>query len=125
MNNSSAHPISAQGWTLRLESLAIIAVTLVAYAWYDFSWLLLVVLFLVPDLSALGYLLGNSIGATMYNVVHTYTTPLIFGALALIIGWNFGLQLALIWVLHIAVDRLVGYGLKYGDGFKETHLSRV
>jgi hypothetical protein len=33
--------------------------------------------------------------------------------------------IALIWAAHIGFDRLVGYGLKYGTGFKETHLGRV
>ena len=125
MNSMSSTAITAQGWTLRSESLAIVAVTLAAYAWYDFSWLLLVLLFLVPDLAARGYLVNNRFGAATYNIVHTYTMPLVFGALALFLGWPFGLQLALIWVLHIAVDRLVGYGLKYSSGFKDTHLSRI
>ena len=29
---------------------------------------------------------------------------------------------ALIWVNHIGVDRLLGYGLKYSNGFGWTHL---
>ena len=125
MTVQSESRTSAQGWMLRAESFAIIAVTLAIYAAYDFSWLLLVVLFLVPDLAMLGYLFGNRVGAAVYNVVHVYATPLAFGGLAFLFGWHLGIQLALIWVLHIAVDRLVGYGLKYGNGFKETHLGRV
>jgi len=31
---------------------------------------------------------------------------------------------ALIWVNHIGVDRVLGYGLKDADGFKWTHLSQ-
>ena len=27
------------------------------------------------------------------------------------------------WVGHIGADRLVGYGLKFESGFKDTHLS--
>ena len=34
-------------------------------------------------------------------------------------------QIALIWLAHIGVDRLLGYGLKYPTGFKDTHLQRV
>ena len=34
-------------------------------------------------------------------------------------------ELALIWLVHIGVDRAVGYGLKYPGGFRETHLQRV
>ena len=35
------------------------------------------------------------------------------------------LPIALIWANHIGVDRLLGYGLKYADGFGWTHLGRV
>ena len=33
--------------------------------------------------------------------------------------------LALIWINHIGVDRMLGYGLKYSDGFVYTHLGRI
>jgi hypothetical protein len=32
---------------------------------------------------------------------------------------------ALIWINHIGVDRLLGYGLKYPAGFGWTHLSKL
>jgi hypothetical protein len=35
------------------------------------------------------------------------------------------LPIALIWANHIGVDRLMGYGLKYSDGFGWTHLGRL
>jgi hypothetical protein len=35
------------------------------------------------------------------------------------------LQVRLIWLAHIGLDRAVGYGLKYPTAFKETHLQRV
>ena len=31
----------------------------------------------------------------------------------------------LIWIAHIGFDRMLGFGLKYATGFKDTHLSRV
>ena len=31
----------------------------------------------------------------------------------------------LIWIVHIGVDRTLGYGLKYPTDFKDTHLQRV
>ena len=34
-------------------------------------------------------------------------------------------QIALIWITHIGVDRALGYGLKYPTAFKDTHLQRV
>ncbi|MGH9560491.1 MAG: DUF4260 family protein [Terracidiphilus sp.] len=35
------------------------------------------------------------------------------------------MPVALIWANHIGVDRMLGYGLKYGDGFGYTHLGRI
>ena len=34
-------------------------------------------------------------------------------------------QIALIWLAHIGMDRMLGYGLKYPTGFKDSHLQRV
>jgi hypothetical protein len=34
-------------------------------------------------------------------------------------------QASLIWIAHIGFDRLMGYGLKIGPGFKDTHLGRI
>jgi hypothetical protein len=34
-------------------------------------------------------------------------------------------QLGLIWLAHVGADRLLGYGLKYPTGFRDTHLQRV
>jgi len=33
--------------------------------------------------------------------------------------------IALIWMNHIGVDRLLGYGLKYPAGFGWTHLGKL
>ncbi len=117
--------ISTQGWMLKIENGAIAAAALALYAVNDYSWIVFVLLFLLPDLAMLGYLLGNRVGALVYNAVHIYATPLALGALAWLVAWPLGIQLALIWVFHIAVDRVIGYGLKYESGFKETHLDRA
>lgn len=44
---------------------------------------------------------------------------------ALLLHAHAPLPLALIWVNHIGVDRFMGYGLKYSDGFAWTHLGRL
>jgi hypothetical protein len=31
---------------------------------------------------------------------------------------------AAIWAAHVGFDRLLGYGLKYGTSFGDTHLGR-
>jgi hypothetical protein len=35
------------------------------------------------------------------------------------------LPYALIWTAHIAMDRLLGFGLKYPTRFQDTHLQRI
>jgi hypothetical protein len=110
-------------WTLQLEGLTLAVVALALYAYFGFSWWMLALFFLVPDLSMVGYLAGPRLGAAAYNAVHTTITPLLLGALALYAGWLPGVQIALIWLIHIGVDRTVGYGLKMPDDFKRTHLT--
>ena len=110
---------------LKLEAGAILAAVLLLYADGGFSPLAFIALWLVPDLSALGYLHSKRLGAWSYNLVHTYAAPLLLIGLALSIDWTLGYQFGLIWISHIAIDRLIGYGLKYADSFKKTHLQQL
>lgn len=73
----------------------------------------------------LGYLRDKQTGALVYNIGHSYLTPLALAGAGLWSGSDLALSIALIWGAHIGLDRAMGYGLKYASGFKETHLSRV
>jgi hypothetical protein len=110
---------------LHLEGLAVAVGSLVLYFDAGFGWLLLVVLILAPDLSMLGYVGGPRVGSLTYDVVHTYAGPATLGVVGVVGGYETAVQIALIWLAHIGVDRLLGYGLKYPTGFKDTHLQRV
>ena len=112
-------------WLLRLEGLAVGAGALVLYFDQGFGWLALVVLALAPDLSAIGYVAGPRAGALTYDLAHTYAGPVALGVGGVLAESDLAVQLALIWALHIGVDRLLGYGLKYPTSFKDTHLQRV
>jgi hypothetical protein len=110
---------------LRLEGLALFVGAIVVYFDQGFGWLLLVVLFLAPDLSFAGYLAGPRIGALTYNALHTTVGPIALAVVGVLGNVDWCLQLALIWLAHIGIDRLLGYGLKYPTAFKDTHLQRV
>ena len=110
---------------LRLEGLAAAAISVVLYAQSGASWWLFAALWLAPDLSMLGYLSKPCTGARVYNAVHTYTVPATLAMIALLLHRTTLIPFALIWVSHIGVDRLLGYGLKYPDGFGWTHLGRL
>ena len=110
---------------LRVEGVALLALSVLLYWVNRESWLLFGALLLAPDLSMLGYLAGPRVGAAIYNAFHTYAMPAVVGALGMVLASPMAVALALIWFAHIGVDRTVGYGLKYPTSFKDTHLQRV
>jgi hypothetical protein len=106
---------------IRAENLAIMVGAAVAYEWLDASWWLFALLFLVPDISMVGYLHGPRVGAAVYNAGHWYGLPIAlitFGFYA----HTTSVVIGLIWIAHIGFDRALGFGLKYPGGFKATHL---
>ena len=107
---------------LRLENLVIMVAAIGAYAWLHESWWLFALLFLVPDISMIGYLRGPRPGAVIYNAGHWYGLP----AILVLLGFTTHgatAPIGLIWIAHIGFDRALGFGLKYPDGFKANHLT--
>lgn len=113
------------GIILRLEGAAIFAVSLLLYHSIGGRWGVFLLLFLWPDISMLGYLANIRLGASLYNFVHTDMWPVALGAYGLITHQPEVLLFAFIWLAHIGMDRMLGYGLKYPTFFKDTHLQRV
>jgi Domain of unknown function (DUF4260) len=107
---------------LGLEGLVLLAGALIAYGILGQPWWLVPTGILVPDIAAAGYLAGTRPGAHLYNIAHA--TPLPAGMLG--IGYwqanRLVTALALVWLAHIGMDRLLGMGLKYSDRFTHTHL---
>lgn len=107
---------------LRLEGGALLLIALLVYAHLDAPWVMFALLFLVPDLSAVGYLAGSQAGAITYNLAHTTVPAAILAAGSILSGNMVMLTLATIWFAHISIDRFMGYGLKEADAFGHTHL---
>lgn len=110
---------------LRLEWVCVFLAAIAGYALADGSWPLFFLLILVPDLSILGYLAGPRVGAIAYNVFHTLIWPACLLVAGLFAGHMLALEIATIWLAHIAMDRALGYGLKLPTGFADTHLGRI
>ena len=111
---------------LRVEGLAAFAVATAAYFVDGGGWLLFVALVLAPDLSIAGYLAASRAGAVAYNAAHRAALPALLLAGAWYVGWPLGVDVALVWLAHLGIDRAAGFGLKYpGAAFSETHLQRV
>ncbi len=84
------------------------------------------VLLLAPDIGMLGYLFNNRIGAWSYTIFHHRGIAIALYISGMFFSNGGGLQLAgIIIFCHIAMDRALGYGLKYEKGFKYTHLGNV
>ena len=107
---------------LRLEGLALLALGLAVYAKLGYSWGLFWALLLLPDIALLAYLLNKEVGAVAYNITHAKLLPTLLAVMAIVLGHPVAMAAAIIWFVHIGVDRFLGYGLKYTQGFKFTHL---
>lgn len=80
------------------------------------------ILFFTPDVSMLGYLTNPRIGAISYNVFHHKGLAI---ALYLAGQYTKSPELMFTGLLlfgHSSFDRIFGYGLKFPDNFKHTHL---
>jgi hypothetical protein len=111
---------------LQLEGLATLLVGLVLYREVGASWWLFLALVLAPDLAFLGYVIHKRVGVGAYNVTHTYLAPAVLFTAGFLAARSTTMAIGLIWAIHIGVDRLLGFGLKYDDApFRETHLQKA
>lgn len=110
---------------LQLEELALFGLAVYLFGLLEFPGWLFAVLFLTPDVSMLGYLHNPRTGAFIYNLVHHKGTAVVLyiTGILLSLAW---LQFAGLLLLgHSSLDRVFGYGLKYPDAFKHTHLGWI
>jgi hypothetical protein len=110
---------------LQLEELAQFAVGIYLFSDTGNPWWYFPALILLPDLSMIGYLINPAIGAFTYNLVHHKA----FGIAVAVIGFmSFTPWMYLAGIIlfsHSAMDRIFGYGLKYKDDFKHTHMGWI
>ena len=64
-------------------------------------------------------------GSYVYNIGHTYITPIIIALLYLYIDERLLLQISLIWLAHISIDRTLGFGLKYSSDTDKTIIQKM
>jgi hypothetical protein len=110
---------------LRVEGATLLVGALIAYSTTDRTWWLVPLTLLLPDMTMIGYLRGTRIGAYLYNLGHSTSLP----AAVVAVGWwqdkSLLVALGSVWLAHIGLDRLIGYGLKYDDHFHHTHLGQL
>lgn len=113
------------GW-LRIESLVSLTALLTVYAKISGDWNMFCWFFLLPDLSLLAFLCGARIGSVTYNIAHSLTGPAALVVLSFVwAGHGSMMAIALIWLIHIHMDRTIDYGLKQIGSFRATHLGLI
>jgi hypothetical protein len=110
---------------LKLEEILMFVLGIYLFNQLDYAWWWFLVLILAPDVGMIGYLFNNKIGALTYNLFHHKGLAI----LVYLAGVYFSIPLCqlvgIILFSHSALDRAMGYGLKYDKGFKFTHLGEI
>jgi hypothetical protein len=110
---------------IKLEELGLFILGVYLFSQLGYDWWWFIVLILVPDLSMIGYLFGVKVGTLCYNIAHHRGIAIVVFLIG-VYTLNVVIQLlAIILFSHSAMDRMLGYGLKYETGFKYTHLGQI
>jgi len=97
---------------IKLEELAFVVLSFYLFLALDYAWWWFPLLFFIPDVSMIGYLINSKVGTVTYNFIH-------HKALAILL-YLFGgfiqlpvLQLAgLVMFGHSSLDRALGFELQ-------------
>lgn len=110
---------------LKLEELFQFILGIYLFSTLSYAWWWFLVLILLPDIGMLGYLINTKIGAVTYNIFHHKGLAIVI----FLVGIYFEIEVVqltgIILFSHASLDRIFGYGLKYADHFKNTHLGSL
>jgi len=97
---------------IKLEELALVVLSFYLFLALDYVWWWFPVLFFIPDVSVIGYLINPKVGSISYNFIHHKALAVslyLLGSLTQLPG----LQLAgLVMFGHSSFDRVLGFGLQ-------------
>ncbi len=110
---------------IKIEELFMFLASIVLFNQTDYSWWVFLALILAPDIGMLGYVISTKVGAVVYNIFHHKGIAIAI----LCLGWYFKKPIVelsgIILFGHASMDRIFGYGLKFSDSFKHTHLGEL
>jgi hypothetical protein len=97
---------------LKLEELTLVLLSFYLFLALDYAWWWFALLFFVPDISLIGFLINKKSGAVTYNLIHHKAL-----SVALYLLGSFtqmpALQLAgLVMFGHSSFDRVLGFELQ-------------
>ncbi|MUV02756.1 DUF4260 family protein [Flavobacterium rakeshii] len=110
---------------IKLEEAALFLLGIYFFSQLDYAWWWFLVLLLAPDFSMIGYAFGNKAGAWAYNFFHHRGVAILLYLAGMYYSSQLLQLIGVIWFAHSSMDRMFGYGLKYENGFKFTHLGEI
>lgn len=97
---------------IKLEELGFVLLAFYLFLVLDYAWWWFPVLFFVPDVSMVGYLINRKVGATTYNFIHHKALAILVYITGSLIQFP-ALQLAgVVMFGHSSLDRALGFGLQ-------------
>ena len=112
-------------FALKLEELGMLILGMYLFSLLNMSWWWFIALILLPDIGMLGYIVNSKIGAIAYNIFHHKGLAILLYFLGIYFESELLKLTGVILFAHASMDRIFGYGLKFNDGFKNTHLGRI
>lgn len=73
----------------------------------------------------LGYIVNTKVGAFTYNLFHHKGLAIAIYLLGVYFQNSQVQLIGIILFSHASLDRFFGYGLKFSDNFKHTHLGNM
>jgi len=73
----------------------------------------------------LGYLVNTKVGAAVYNLFHHKGIAIAIAATGYYLHNDILTAIGILLFAHASFDRIMGYGLKYEDSFKNTHMGSL
>lgn len=110
---------------LRVEEAALFGLAIYLSTFLPFQGWVFWAWFLAPDLGMLGYLISPKAGAITYNILHHKGIAIALYFIGYFLAVHELTLAGVVLLGHSSFDRIVGYGLKYSDNFKNTHLGWI
>src|SRR5690349_2060294 len=96
---------------IRLEEHAMFLFGLLIFSTLSYAWWWFPLLLLAPDISMIGYVINNRMGAILYNLFHHKAVALLVMAIGYYLRDDLWILIGSILFAHSSMDRLFGYGL--------------
>jgi Domain of unknown function (DUF4260) len=112
---------------LKMEEAAMTAIGIYLLSIYNLhlSFWIWLLLFFTPDIGIFGYLINTRVGAFTYNLFHHKGIAIALAAAGYYFKVDVVIAAGILLFAHASFDRIAGYGLKYEDSFKNTHLGSL